>query len=196
MIRELQKAWLEFKFRPPADLRCGPHTTVGRPRRINGAEFVSVGSRVRIGGNPMIAAIGEYAGERFRPEVIVGDDVYIGPNLYLVCVSQVVLGKGCVLSENVFLSDVSHGMSPTDGLIMEQKLIPGGAIEIGDHSFVGFRASIMSGVRLGHHCIVGANSVVTMSFPEYSLVVGNPARLVKRYSLETQRWERVGGGSG
>lgn len=180
-------------FPPPKGMRCGPHTLVHFPRRISGADRVVVGARTEIGADPMIAAITEYAGEQFSPTVEIGDDVYIGPHLYLVSVSSVKIGNGAVLSEGVFITDVSHGVSPGDGLIMKQKLIPGGPVSIGEHSFIGFRASIMAGVLVGRHCVVGANAMVTKSVPDYCLLVGNPARVVKRYDPHQKVWLRVQG---
>jgi acetyltransferase-like isoleucine patch superfamily enzyme len=150
-----------------------------------------VGARTEIGSNPMIAAITQYASELFSPAVEIGDDVYIGPNLYLVSVSSVKIGNGVVLSEHVFISDVSHGLSPEDGLIMNRRLVCGGPVSIGEHTFIGYRASIMPGVSIGHHCVIGANSVVTKSVPDYCLSVGNPARVVKRYDPQRKVWLAV-----
>jgi len=55
----------------------------------------------------------------------------------------------------------------------------GKEIEIEDDCFVGAHSFILKSVRLGKHCIVGANSVVTKSFPAYSVIAGNPAKLIK-----------------
>jgi len=49
----------------------------------------------------------------------------------------------------------------------------------------------MSGVTLGEHCVVGANSVVTRSFPAGSMVAGCPAKLVKAFSPEAGDWVSV-----
>jgi acetyltransferase-like isoleucine patch superfamily enzyme len=46
-------------------------------------------------------------------------------------------------------------------------------------------------VTIGQHCVIGANSVVNRSIPDFSLAVGSPARVVKQYSEITGRWERI-----
>lgn len=48
---------------------------------------------------------------------------------------------------------------------------------------------ILSGVTIGNGCIVGANSVITKNIPDECMVVGVPARIIKKYSKDTGRWE-------
>jgi lipopolysaccharide O-acetyltransferase len=109
----------------------------------------------------------------------------------LAAIGEITIGYGCVLSEHVYITDVAHGYDPAAGLIMAQPLTSKGPVRIGDYTFLGYRVSIMQGVELGEYCIVGSDSVVTHSFPAYSMVAGNPARLIKTYSLESRCWEAV-----
>lgn len=57
-------------------------------------------------------------------------------------------------------------------------------IKIGDDTFVGARASILPGTTIGKCCIIGACAVVKGNIPDYSIVVGNPAKIVK----DTREW--------
>lgn len=62
--------------------------------------------------------------------------------------------------------------------------------EIGENCFIGYGAAIQAGTVLGRQCIVGANSVVRGEFPDYCVIVGAPARIVKRYNPVSGEWEK------
>jgi acetyltransferase-like isoleucine patch superfamily enzyme len=159
--------------------------------RIAHPECISVGDRTTIGYDASMEPILKYANVRYSPKIEIGKDVYIGPHVYIACVGRILIGDESVLSESVYLNDTNHGFDPEHGLIMQQELVHPGDITIGKSCFLGLRSAIMPGVTLGDHCVVGTNSVVTKSFPAYSMIAGAPATLIKRYSLEEKRWVRV-----
>jgi acetyltransferase-like isoleucine patch superfamily enzyme len=67
----------------------------------------------------------------------------------------------------------------------------GATVEIGDDSFVGFGSSLLPGTRLGRHVVVGTGSVVRGVIPDYSVAVGSPARIVRRYDQSRSEWVRT-----
>lgn len=64
-------------------------------------------------------------------------------------------------------------------------------VHIGDGSWLGTHVVIAGNITIGKHCVIGANSVVTKDIPDYSVAVGIPAKVVKRYNFDTKCWERV-----
>ena len=64
-------------------------------------------------------------------------------------------------------------------------------IEIGDDSWIGINSVIVGNVRIGKHCVIGANSVVNKNIPDYSIAVGSPAKVIKRYNFEKKEWEHI-----
>ena len=74
--------------------------------------------------------------------------------------------------------------------MLKQKLILK-KTEIGENCFLGYGAVIQPGTVLGKQCIVGSNAVVSGTFEDYSVIVGAPARVVKRYNFETEKWEKT-----
>jgi serine acetyltransferase len=191
MFENLKRRIRTISSTPPPGMKAGAGVQVKRPFRISAPSHITVGEQTEIGAHALITPITAYASERFSPSIEIGSGVYIGPHLYLAAIGRVVIGDRCVLSEHVYINDCSHGLDPEGGPIMEQKLVRGGDIEIGEGCFLGFRSAILPGVRLGAHCIVGINSVVTKSFPELSMVAGCPAKLIKRWCAEEKKWKLV-----
>lgn len=191
-MRFLKEAVKSLLYRPSGVI-FGERSYIQRPYSISGRKQVRIGKRTSIGPRLYIDAITQYAGVSYRPAIEIGDDVYIGGHAYFTAVDRISIGDGCVLSEYVYITDEAHGMDPRCGLMMKQALVSKGPVTIGRNCFLGFRAAVMPGVTLGEHCVVGANSTVTRSFPAYSMIGGSPARLLKRYSPESAEWVPVSG---
>lgn len=56
---------------------------------------------------------------------------------------------------------------------------------------VGFGVQVMPGVTIGRHCVIAAGSIVTKDIPDYCVAVGAPAKVVKKYNVETKKWEKI-----
>lgn len=111
--------------------------------------------------------------------VTIGDGTNIGRNFTLSCAKEVFLGKKCLLSYNVSVLDHDHEFIK-DVSPMETGITEGEEIRIEDGCFIGAHSFILKGVHLGRCCVVGANSVVVDSFPDNSIIAGNPAKLLKK----------------
>ena len=133
-------------------------------------------------------AIDTWGEQKFHPHIDIGSGVYIGRHFYVTVIREIFIGDLCVLSEHVYITDEFHGMHPDRGPIMQQPLESKGPVIIGRSCFLGYRCAIMPGVTLGDHCVVGANSVVTRSFPAYSMIAGAPAKLIKTFDRESRVW--------
>jgi len=169
----------------------GQLSGVHLPRRIEGAKYIEIGSRVYVRSYSTLWAISHHETDFYQPSIVIGDDVYIGRFAYLGAINAIYVGSGSVLSEHVYITDLSHGIDPNGGPIMKQRLVSKGPVRIGANCFLGYRVAVMPGVVLGDHCVVGANSVVTRSFPAYCMVGGVPARLLKRYCFESKVWQQA-----
>ncbi|HEY8899190.1 MAG TPA: acyltransferase [Chthoniobacterales bacterium] len=180
----------DYLFGPRGLARLGAGAIIRPPFDLNGRDRIEIGENTIILSHANICALSGYADASLDGRVIIGNRVYIGRRFYIGGAAKLIkIGDDCVLSENVSIFDNSHGLSPEGLAIMQQALEDIREVVIGDSSFIGINSVILPGVTLGKHCVVGAGSVVTKSFSDYSMVAGVPARLLKRYNLETHCWE-------
>jgi lipopolysaccharide O-acetyltransferase len=97
----------------------------------------------------------------------------------------------CLFAAFVLIVNGNHGYKDINTPVKYQKSYSSGSILIKRGSWVGRGACIMGGVTIGSNSVVGANSVVMQSVPDYSVAVGNPAKVVKQYDFEKKKWIKV-----
>lgn len=187
MIRTL-KTWARQLMYRPSGVDLGPGALVRRPWTISHPQHVRIGRDSTVGRRVILNALRQDGGRPLAGQIDIGEDVYLGHDCQIHAMQTLRIGRGCVLSDRVYLNDASHGMDPRAGLIMRQPIHSKGPITIEEHSFLGLGAVVMPGVVIGHHSVIGAMSVVTRSVPPGSMLAGNPARVIKTLDFETGRW--------
>ncbi|MGK6352541.1 DapH/DapD/GlmU-related protein [Parapedobacter sp. DT-150] len=156
---------------------------LGKPVYIKGAKNIFVGKRVRI--YPQIRLETHYNGR-----INIKDNVGIAQNVHITSMGDLEIGEGTTILANVFITNIIHSYKEVDIPILNQPMILA-ETTIGKNCFIGIGASIQAGTRLGNQCIVGANSVVKGEFPNYCVLVGVPAKIIKQYNPTTKVWETV-----
>lgn len=104
---------------------------------------------------------------------------YIGMNSVIVAVNSIDIENNCEIAEMVVIRDQNHKHDLSDTPIAKQGL-DAASIVIGSNVWVGAKATILKGVRIGKNSIVGANAVVTKSYPEQSIIAGVPAKKINK----------------
>ncbi len=139
-------------------------------------------NNVNIGDNVKIAKRCSIFGNKERP-LEIGAYTYIGMNSIINgFAAGVKIGSHVSIAQNVnIMADSGPNASPE-----MQKVFPiqQGIIVIDNHCWIGASAIIMPKVTLGEYCIVAANSYVNKSFPAYSIIGGNPAKLIRKFTIE------------
>jgi len=164
--------------------RIGKLTYIGKPTFLSGVNKVEIGERVRIFPGIRMEVLNNYSSIKIK------DNVSIGQNLHIVSGADLIISKDSTISSNVFITNIEHSYKEIDRHIMDQSIIVKDTI-IGENCFIGCGARIQAGTKLGKQCIVGTNAVVKGEYPDYSVIVGAPARIIKRYNLESKKWERT-----
>jgi acetyltransferase-like isoleucine patch superfamily enzyme len=120
-----------------------------------------------------------------EPKITIGSGCRIGRRATISARNRIILEADVLLAPSVLIMDHSHEFSDPEKPIHAQGVTSGGRIFIERNCWLGHGAAILCGGRdltLGRNSIVGANAVVTRSFPPFSIIAGNPATLIRTYS--------------
>lgn len=121
-------------------------------------------------------------------DVMIGSETRIG--LGNVIIGPVTVGNAVIFAQNIVLSGLNHNYEDIHLPILKQNVTTAPII-VEDECWVGANVVITAGVTIGKHSVVAAGSVVTKNVPSYSVVVGNPARVIKQFDFEKKQWMRV-----
>jgi len=122
---------------------------------------------------------------------LLEDGCQIGRRCFICAQNRVQIGKNTVFAPSALVMDHDHAFDDLDIAINDQGTKEGGKIRIEEGCWVGFDAAIVCSkgeLVIGRNSVIGANSVVTRSIPPYSIVTGNPARIVKQFDPTQEKW--------
>ena len=123
-------------------------------------------------------------GAVFSSHVSLGDNSGIGVHASLT--GSVIIGKNVMMGPSCTMYSRNHAFSRLDIPMCEQGYQPEETIVIEDDVWIGGHVIVLPGVRIGKGAIIGAGAVVTKDVPEYAIVAGNPARII-RFRNEERR---------
>jgi acetyltransferase-like isoleucine patch superfamily enzyme len=152
-----------------------------KPTTIFNEQYIHVGANTLIGPDISLSA-GMVPGQQCitNPVVTIGDRCLIGRGSGIVGHFSIEIGNDVWTGHNVYITDQNHGYEDVTKPISQQSQ-PERAVKIGDGSWLGYGSVVLPGVTIGEHCVIGANSVVTRDVPSFSVAVGVPARVIKKY---------------
>jgi acetyltransferase-like isoleucine patch superfamily enzyme len=111
--------------------------------------------------------------------VILENDIFVGHFNYIDGFKKVKIGKGCQITNYVsILTHSSHDSIRIDPMDLNHYGLVEGEVEIGENTYIGAHSVIMPGSKIGKGCIISAYSYVSGSFPDYSILRGQPAKVI------------------
>lgn len=124
----------------------------------------------------------------------IGDGSFVGP--FVEITRNTIIGKNCIIESHSFLCDsvtleesvfISHGVMFTNDLYpqvgIQVQYLP---TLIKKNASIGTNSTIIAGVTIGEYSVVGAGAVVTKDVPPFSIVAGNPAKILKQFKNSTE----------
>ncbi|WP_345859447.1 acyltransferase [Shewanella algae] len=165
----------------------GKKTTIYKPRNIQGAKYIEVGHKTCLMPDAWLLALKI---DDNIPKLVISNECYIGHYAHIVSVRDVVIEDSVLIADKVYISDNLHGYELISQPIIRQKVKFHRPVLIKTGAWIGENVCII-GATVGKNSTVAANSVVTKDVPDYCVVAGAPARIIKRYCHESQSWKKV-----
>ena len=155
---------------------------------MGGGKYITIGDNTIIQYKSWIEA-NPLTGEP-EAELIIGNGCAIGHFNEIYATKSIVIEDNVLTADRVYISDNLHGYENPDMPIIKQPIKQNGTVRIGEGSWLGVGVAVI-GANIGKHCVIGSNAVVTKDIPDYSVAVGMPAKVIKRYDFETGSWKKT-----
>lgn len=169
---------------------AGKNSYIVSPILLLGNKNITFDSDVFVLNNARLESVFQYNNIKYSPLIYFGKHVTVQQNLHLTCANKIVIEEYAAIGANVTITDIVHPYEDVS-LPVELQNIEVKSVCIGSGSKIYNNAVILPGVTIGKHCVIGANSVVTHSMPDYSVAVGSPAHVVRRYNFSSKQWEKT-----
>lgn len=180
-LRVIYTAWLRNEFKQAGNI------SIGIGLNLIGGKSIVIGNKTGFGRNGVLQAWHSYKGDVFTPTLTIGDNCWIGDYFNISAVNLIMIGNGVLTGRWVTILDNSHGETNYASLIIpprERKLYSkSDGVIIDDNVWIGDKVTILPGVHIGKGAVIGSNSVVTKDIPAYSVAVGIPCKVIKKYDL-------------
>jgi acetyltransferase-like isoleucine patch superfamily enzyme len=157
---------------------------------LYGEEYIDLGADCIIGPySTLSAGVMPHQVIDHAPVVRIGDRCLIGKGSGVVGHQSVEIGDDVFTGHHVYITDANHGYEDTTQPIGAQ-FAPPRPVRIGAGSWLGHGTVVLPGSDIGRNVAVGAGSVVTGSLPDFSVAVGNPARVIRQF-VDGEGWKRA-----
>ena len=146
------------------------------------SQCISIGEGSYFCHHVVLTAWCKYQEQIFSPEIVIGKNAHIGEYTHITAINKIQIGDNLLTGRWVTITDNSHGEIDYESMKTAPIMRPlqsKGPVIIGDNVWIGDKATILPHVTIGDGSVIAANAVVTKDVPAYSVVAGNPAKVIK-----------------
>jgi len=188
IINKLHSLWIVWTY-PFYSVGKGFWAHHSSELRRSMAPYVQIGSNVNVERDVWLNI--PYLPEKVDPILILGDGCQIGRRCMISAQNRIEVGQKTLVSPSVLLMDHNHAFENVNLPIVDQGNTRGGTIRIEEGCWIGYGATIVCSrgeLIVGKNSVIGANATLTRSVPAYSVVIGNPGRVVRRFDPSKGQW--------
>jgi len=169
---------------------------IGPRSNLRGLSSIEMGEDFSALEGLWLYAVARYYDQRFSPRIVIGDRVRVSQWVHIAATHYVEIGDDALIGSKVTIIDHNHGqyskehssphvapaLRPLDA---ERRVVIGKKVWLGDGVVV------TPGTSIGDGAVIGANSVVRGNIPPFSLAAGIPAKVLKMFDFNTERWTNI-----
>lgn len=159
---------------------------------VKNAKHISLGNNVYLAKDTFLQVPKEHAlfGSH-KPKLTIEDGVSVNIGTMISAVKSIHIKRNVNIAQYCFIGDHNYEYEDINVPIRHQGLTDVKPIVINEGTWIANKVTICSGVTIGKNCVIGANSVVKKDIPDYSVAVGVPAKIIKRYNFKTKKWGKT-----
>ena len=159
------------RARENENIRIGEAVTIASGASLEATDggVIVVGRNFSLGANARVIA-------RRGGRIVIGDDVFLGEGVFVVALESVVIESDALIAEYVVIRDQDHSLSSRPIRAAGFETAP---IHIGKDVWIGAKASVLRGAKIGDGAVIGAHAIVKGKISANALAVGAPARCVR-----------------
>lgn len=163
----------------------GKRSLILKPVQLDSVKSVSLDDDVYIAEGAWLMG-----GNASEITLRINKGTTIGHFSHIIATHSVTIEEKVLIADKVFISDCTHAYEDISKPVISQQIKALDPVVIGEGSWLGENVCVC-GAKIGKHCVIGANSVVTSDIPDYCVAVGSPAKVVKKYDHEKVEWIKV-----
>lgn len=169
---------------------------IGSRACLRGLPFIEMGEDFSAADSLWLLAISRYNDQKFSPKIVIGDHVHISRQVQIAATHLVKIGDNVLIGSGVLITDHNHGQYSEENSSpqiapSERPLDQSRRVVIGKNVWLGAGVVVTPGSFIGEGTVIGANSVVKGNIPPFAVAVGLPAKVIKTFDFNTQKWKSV-----